>query len=757
MVKKIKDKSHQIHEPTDKSVEIVNNTKIKFRYKHPVIFWLFMTCLIIGTAGITATSVYVGRVLKTVPAVTQKELKSDASSNMYASDNTLIWSSAKNKRVYVKYKDIPKKYVDMLLATEDRTFYKDNGFSPKGLANAGLSYVKEKLGKGESRGGSSIEQQLIKLSVFSTNVKDRNINRKIKELFLAQQLYENYSKNQILEFYVNKIAVGEGAYGIQTISNVYFNKDLKDLTLSQLAIIAGLGQAPSYYNLYDRPKAVEKRRDQVLYAAYSTGKITKREYKDALKQNIDAGLQPRHWMETKVNKQTLDNDGFVTSALAQVKNLGYQIDKTPLQITTTLDLNLNQQLKSIIDRDYYYQGPEHQVAVTVVDPKTGFVIAQNGGRHITQIHSLNRAINTSRSSGSGIKPFVDYGPAIEYYNWASNRLVDTSNYQYPGTNVIAHNFGNEVVGWTTMRQALWMSYNTPAIRTLDAVGGAQAKKFLNNVGFNMQAAPAGSQAIGIDASTSQMASAFASLSNGGIYKPTQYIKSLKFADSSTKEIKLKEVRAMKASTAFILAHILQGVPTKNGTIPDAAIPGLNQGIKTGTVAYPDDAWNMPDEAIMDAWVNGFTKGISVSLWQGYDQPMKDGHYITQNTASQKNNTLYKDIMKLVSKGRDNSQFTPPSTVRSVGGRGLSEDFIPLDKVDTLLLNAPDEIITHQDLYDRFLTKKVLKSKKAKREDKNYNKMPKDYKIGDWKNKYDSDGNLKADKKEEVTNGQQGQN
>ena len=216
--------------------------------------------------GTSAATYIVHKYTKNLPTITKRSLTSDASSNMYASNGKLIWSSAVNKRIYVKYKDIPQDYINLLLSTEDRGFYQDRGISPKGLINAGLSYAKEKAHLGQARGGSSIEQQLIKLSVFSTSVKDRNVKRKIKEMFLAQQLDHNYSKNKILEMYINKIYLGEGSYGAQTIAKTYYNKTLKQLNLSQLAIIAGLGQAGSYYNLYDNPNAVKIRRNQVLAA-----------------------------------------------------------------------------------------------------------------------------------------------------------------------------------------------------------------------------------------------------------------------------------------------------------------------------------------------------------------------------------------------------------------------------------------------------------------------------------------------------------
>ena len=250
--------------------------------------------------------IYVDNTTKNLPSITTEMLKSDASSNIYANDGqTLIYSTAENKRKLVKLADVPKKYRDLLLMTEDAEFYEHRGISPKGTLNAVLSKVKSIIGKNEQvRGGSSITQQLVKLTVFSTDEKDRTLSRKVKEAFLAEKLYDTYSRDEILEFYINKLYLGEGSYGAQTIANSYFGKDLNQLSISQLAIIAGLGQSPSEYNLYDNPEAVEKRRNIVLYEAYRRGKLTSEEYTTAKNTPVQDGLMERRWQGIQTDTQT---------------------------------------------------------------------------------------------------------------------------------------------------------------------------------------------------------------------------------------------------------------------------------------------------------------------------------------------------------------------------------------------------------------------------------------------------------------------
>lgn len=708
--------------------------KIKWRNRHPKMARGTAIFGIVFLIGIAAVCMYVAAVIKTVPTVTSQELISDASSNMYDKDGQLIWSSALNKRVYVKSKDIPEIYSNLLLSTEDQTFYKDAGFSPSGLANAALSSVKSAMGKGTVRGGSSIEQQLIKLTVFSTSNKDRTVDRKIKEFFLAQQLYHNYSKDQILEFYVNKMSLGEGSYGAQTISETYFGKTLKQLSISQQAIIAGLGQAPSTYNLYSNPKAVKARRNIVLKTGLENKVITKKQYEKAISESVTKDLKKRHWMENSVTKKILENNGYVTSALEQVNDKGYDLTKTPLQITTALDSKQNAYVKRLADDGKYYQDTTEQSAITITDPKTGNVVAQYGGRHQKTAFSYNRAISTQRSSGSGIKPLLDYGPAIEYFGWATTHALDGTAYAYRGTNVLAQNFDDVSYRSITMQNALRISANTPAIRTLDTVGSAKAAQFLSQVGMPQTNAPAGSQAIGLDVSTEQMATAYGAVSNGGTYHAARYVTSLKFSDNSVKKYDVSGKRAMKASTAFMLTSMMEGVPNAGGTAPAASISDVHQAMKTGTVGYSASA-GFPKNANMDVWMNGFTKSTSISMWLGYDEPMKKKHYITDAASAMTNVNLYRDLMIHFSKeeNADNSEWEKPSTVTQLSGTGLSAQYEPNDKAVTLGAKEPEKIeLKKAKVYKTYLSKKIAEDTlHVKLEDTSFQKKPDSYKIGTW--------------------------
>ena len=706
------------------------------------LLYMFTTLIVFVLLAFAVGFIYVDNTTKNLPSITTEMLKSDASSNIYANDGqTLIYSTAENKRKLVKLADVPQKYKDLLLMTEDAEFYEHRGISPKGTLNAVLSKAKSIIGKNEQvRGGSSITQQLVKLTVFSTDEKDRTLSRKVKEAFLAEKLYDTYSRDEILEFYINKLYLGEGSYGAQTIANTYFGKDLNQLSISQLAIIAGLGQSPSEYNLYDNPEAVEKRRNIVLYEAYRRGKLTSEEYTTAKNTPIQDGLMERRWQGIQTDTQTIQHSAYVTSTLEQLKSLGYDPTKLSLQVVTNLSVSDNNYLSDVMNnsREYYVDDRE-QSAATLIDPKNGHVIAQFGGRFNNELFAFNRATSKTRSSGSSIKPIADYGPAIEYLGWGSGSLIDSSNYVYPGTNLVAYNYGLYTYGNVTMSKAMELSLNTPALRTLEQVGPERATDFVNKVGIKTSTPVAGSQGLGIDASSEEMAAAFATISNGGTYYTPAYVNNITFSDGSKKEIQLPSYRAMSESTAYILTTMLKGVTGPNGTAKSAAIPGISVAAKTGTVAYPDEA-GMPSLSAMDTWVVGYTKSLSLAIWQGYDNPMEPNSYIPEYLTTDSKGSLFKTLMSTYMQGKDGSDWQMPANVINQGGY-LKPASITSSEGTKLLYESN---VQNKDLFDTLVPKSTNTDYKVTW-DKNTFKIPDGYKIGDWKTEFEK---KKADEKAE---------
>ena len=684
--------------------------------------------MLVGAFGM----VKVRSILKTVPTITKQTLRSPASSKMYAANGKLIWSSEVNKRIYVKYKDIPENYIKLLLATEDKTYFQDKGISIKGLTNAVISYAGSKFGLMQARGGSTIEQQLIKLSVFSTSTKDVTITRKLKEMFLANQLDHNFSKKKILELYANKIYLGEGSYGIQTIAHTYWGKDLKKLDLAQLAIIAGVSQAGSYYNLYDRPNAVKAKRNQVLTNARKEGLISHADYVKAINESVTKGLKKR-----RKPKQLPEYSAFVSSALKEVADKGYDLTKTPLQIYTSLDTKLQGIVNTTFNKPEFFQNSRQQAAITITNPKNGLVLAQKGSRKKAQITDLNRAIATNRSTGSSIKPIVDYGPAFEYLGYSTNTILNSGAYHYAGTNVTATNWGRYSYGNVTLTRALIESMNTPAIRTLDAVGPTRAAVFAKKLGITQSKPLAGSSALGVDASTEQMSAAYGAYANGGTYRSANYLTKLVFPDNSVKNMKTKGKRAMSEATSYIMTKILEQVITnKNGTLNLGKVNGIHMAAKTGTVAYPANA-NVPDDSAMDFWTCGYTKDLSIALWEGYDAPMKKNSFLWEQATINRRGALWKYMVSRLTKGRDNSNWKRPSGVGTnyAGGLYVTKGI----KIKTISgISTPSNVPT---------SSKFFKIDEVKQNKQKEYQVPKNYKSGAWQ----SSVSKKADSQSKTDN------
>lgn len=706
--------------------------KVKWRHYHPhwtrffkwtgrVIAVVITLLALIGVGG----TLYVRAVLNSTPAVTEEALRSDPSSNMYAANGELIWSSTKNRRVYSEREELPDKYVEMLLATEQKEFYEDPGFSPKGLANAFISVAQKVLGTGEIRGGSSIEQQLIKLTVFSTSESDVTVERKIQEFFLANQLYENYTKDEILEFYVNKLPLSENSFGAQTLARTYYNKTLDELTIAQIALIVGTGQAPSAYNVYENPDRAQTRRDDVLYISRNDGILDEETYRTALDEPIDQDLMPRFWQTELVEAKVIQHDAYVKESLKQLKDMGYNLDHTPLQIYTALDIELNNYVKDIYDNHPEYFQDSQQSAATLIDNPTGNVIAQIGGRGINEVDSYNRATQTNRSTGSSTKAFI-YAGGIEKYGWATNQPFSGADYHYAGTNMWAGNYGGQQVGETNLQQALRQSYNTPVLRAYDAVGTDDMKRTLSRFGFKQTENITSGSALGLDASTEEVAAAFRVLSEDGIYKKPNYVTKIIFPDDSEKIIESKEEQAIEPSTAGLLRHVLSGVSYLDSSNDNnVSIEGIPQIAKTGTVGYPNTV-NHPYRTVMDLWVGGSTPSTSLAIWHGYERPMTDG-WLSEDYMRQRKFNLFRNILSEASKGKDNSNWSNPEGLQLVGGEGLSAHYRPVHIDRTYLADKPvDNNIT--EATNKYFSDN---SQEVVRGDDEYEIIPDNYMFKEW--------------------------
>ena len=600
------------------------------------------------------------------PKISQSELASQNGTTIYDSQNRVISRLGLQKREYAKDSQVPATLKHAVVSIEDRRFNKHHGVDPIRIVGAATANI---FGRSDGmQGGSTLTQQLVKLSVFSTAASDRTFKRKAQEAWLAINVERHFSKNQILDFYINKVYMGNGVYGMQTAAQYYYGKDLNQLSLSQLALLAGMPQSPTYYNpLSTNTQAATRRRNEVLNAMVRSKYITQAQADKAAQESITADLDSSHGNTSNgdVNVDEKVIDPYIKEVLADLQSKGYNPYNDGLQVHTNIDLAAQKHLYTAANDTVPFQSNQMQAGVAVTDPHNGQVVAMLGGRHTGNVvYGLNRAVQTNRSSGSTAKPLMDYGPAIEYLQWPTFKAVQDTKFYYPGTSIALHDFDNKYKGTMTMRAALVQSRNVPAIRTLQDVGIKRATTFLNGLGISQKKPYTLQNGIGLYISPLQVSAAYAAFANGGTYYEPYYISSITTQDGNVKRFSSKGHQAMNKATAYMMTDMLKGVFTDSqGSGREANISGVNQAGKTGTTNYPGGN----QSGVMDSWMAGYTKNYSIAVWTGYDRPQSASPISDTYTNSAQ--WLYKDEMQYLDSRNHASNWKMPDTVEAVRVNG----------------------------------------------------------------------------------------
>lgn len=580
---------------------------------------LFITAVMLG-GGIFLY--YVSK----APALSESKLVATTSSKIYDNKNELIADLGSERRVNAQANEIPTDLVKAIVSIEDHRFFDHRGVDTIRIIGAFL----RNLQNNSLQGGSTLTQQLIKLTYFSTSTSDQTISRKAQEAWLAVQLEQKTTKQEILTYYVNKVYMSNGNYGMQTAAQNYYGKDLRELSLPQLALLAGMPQAPNQYDPYSHPEAALDRRNLVLSEMKGQGYISAEQYEKAINTPITDGLQSLK----SVNSYPAYMDNYLKEVIDQVEQeTGYNLLTTGMDVYTNVDQEAQKRLWDIYNSEQYVSYPDDdlQVASTVVDVSNGKVIAQLGARHQASNVSFgtNQAVETNRDWGSTMKPITDYAPAIEYGVYDSTAtMVNDIPYNYPGTSTPVYNWDRAYFGNITLQYALQQSRNVTAVETLNKVGLDRAKTFLNGLGIDY---PSMHYANAISSNTTEsnkqygassekMAVAYAAFANGGIYHKPMYINKIVFSDGSEKEFSDAGTRAMKETTAYMMTEMMKTVLVY-GTGRGAYLPWLPQAGKTGTSNYTDEeiekyikntGYVAPDEMFV-----GYTRKYSMAVWTGY--------------------------------------------------------------------------------------------------------------------------------------------
>ena len=503
-------------------------------------------------------------------------------------------------RTWVSISELQPSTVYAFISAEDARFFEHEGVDVIRIAGAIVADIKA---GSYVQGASTISQQLIKLSHLTS---EKTISRKAEEAALAYEMERQYSKEDILEMYLNYVYFGGGYYGIEAAAEGYFGVHASDLTLDQSAMLAGILKSPSGYAPHINYAASINRRNNILRLMWDYGYITDDEKKQA------SARRP-----TILHDKNEEYSGYYTDAVTKsaAALMGITVDELirgGYSIYSAMDSDIQHYCEEMFKNGELFPAEDSEAAIVVLEPSTGMVVAMVGGRSYTGGISFNRATDIRRQPGSVIKPVIAYAPAFEYLNYTAADMIldeETTFADYTPSN-----YGNKYYGWVTVREAVTKSLNVPAVKTLSAVGVYRAKDFAKRCGIEFDdkddslTLALGGFTYGV--SPLQIAGAYSCFASGGIYNTPTLIKKITDRNGLTVyEYRQDSRRVMSEANAYILTSMLKSVVTE-GTGHRLNTLDIPIAGKTGTVGLANGN--------RDAWMAGYTPEYTAVVWQGYD-------------------------------------------------------------------------------------------------------------------------------------------
>lgn len=634
--------------------------------KKKVINIILIIILALGILGLTLLSIFLIYITISAPKFDTSKLNTSEVTIIYDKDEREIAKLGSEMREKVTYDELPQILVDAIVATEDSRFFQHNGFDAPRFLKATVGQL---AGRSSAGGASTLSMQVIKNSFTSTEASGiKGIIRKFTDIYLAVfKLEKKYSKEEILEFYVNNHFLGGNIYGVEEASEAYFGKRVSELNLSEASILAGMFKSPNFYRPNVNPKNATARRKTVLYLMRKHGYITADEEKAANAIPVDSLTAD----EEKV--QTNEYQGYIDTVVDEVKDK-YKVNAytTPLLIYTNMDRTKQDGVNKVLKGETYsWINDKVQTGVSVLDSQTGKIVAIGNGRNRSGANSYNYATQIKRQPGSTAKPLFDYGPGIEYNNWSTYgyqdgddnyKLFDDSPYQYSNGKSI-NNWDRGYYGAITLRRALSTSRNIPALKAFQKVNNSKIIEFVTGLGIepeisNGKIHEAHSIGAFTGVSPLQMSAAYAAFSNGGYYNEPYSVSKIVFRDNgTTQEHKANKKQVMSDATAFMISSVLQDVSLTGGT-PN------NVACKTGTTNYDSTTMekkNLPNDAIRDSWVIGYSTKTVIGMWYGYD--FIDREYCLRNIpATVQKDKLFLALVKSGAMESNRESFKQPSSV-----------------------------------------------------------------------------------------------
>lgn len=623
--------------------------KVKNPKKNSPIKQLFVMLFSFMLAGFIGVNLY----LTSLPPIQHLEdFKPNVVTKIYSADGEVIKTFTAYKFEKVEIKNVPDNIKHAIIATEDKNFYHHRGYDPIGLARSMVVNIST---GSFSQGASTITQQLARI-LFLSN--EKTFDRKIKEFIVAARIEKTISKDQILEMYLNNVYLGSGAYGIAGAAQIYFNKPLKDLTLAEAALIAGLPQAPSVYSPYNNKKLAIERRNQVLGRMYKMRYITRQEYEAAKEEKLHLNPNPDIY---SLNRAPY----FVDYAMKELEELGFdetEISQGGYKVVTTLNYKAQKAAEDAVIR-HLGSGGKNQAAVFSFSPITGEILVYIGGKNYNK-SQYDRITQAVRPPGSAFKPLV-YAAAIEK-GWGPNDMLEDTPVNINGWK--PHNYGNKYRGQMPLFMGLMLSSNVMAARLIQDVGVRSVIGLARSLGITTPIEYDMTIALGSNGvKLYEMTIAYGAFANGG-FKVKPY--AIEKVETSRGKViyqapKTRVMKVLNLNTASVITAMLKTV-IESGTGRAASI-GKPAAAKTGTT---DDN--------KDASFYGYTPDVVTGIWVGNDDNTKTSGIYGGTIPAM----IWKATMQVATEKFGNSDFDYPpvelkksarNAVKTVSSEDVSEE------------------------------------------------------------------------------------
>ncbi|GEL09190.1 transglycosylase domain-containing protein [Salisediminibacterium halotolerans] len=648
--------SRQARRKTKKSPENDKKTNLKKGGKgKKLLTALAVFLLVLFIAG----AVTVASIISGAPEIDRDDLVMSQNPEIMDIDDELVTSldTGENRR-YADIDEIPDLVQDAFISIEDERFYDHFGVDVRRIGGAVIANITGGFG---SEGASTITQQLVKNLYFDF---DKTITRKLQEQYLAVRLEQQYTKDQILEMYLNAIYFSGSRYGVVEASDYFFSKSLDELTIEDAALIAGIPQRPSAHNPFNNPEAAENRRNTVIDRMERNDVISAEEAEEAKAVAVEDQLNQGGNSEGEEYQAYLDQ---VLEEVEAIDGIEWNdIYSSGLKIYTNLDQDLQSYVNEVMNEEVVDFPDEYfQAGITLMDTTNGRVHALGGQRGESEgARQLNWATNSQAGqAGSTAKPIFAYGPGIDNMQWPTAKIFDDSEHYYSNSDQQVRNFDRQHLGDMTMREALKDSRNVPAVQAIQEAGLDHAEEFGENLHVPMGDIGE-SYALGANYMSSlDMAGAYGAFGNNGEYNEPFTVRGVEFRDGQTIDLEPEPEEAMNDYTAYMITDMLRDVLT-DGTGTSAQIPGIDIAGKTGSTNYTDDQveqYNIPANHIKDSWFAGYSTDLTAAVWTGYPS-VGDGQINMNEQENAIARSIFREIMEYAHEDRDPGEFTQPDSV-----------------------------------------------------------------------------------------------